>query len=506
MDKMLATVDLGSNSFRLLIAKIQNDGTITPIDQLKETVRFASYLDENNYLIDDAFQKILPVLARFHDRLKEFNKNQVRVVATNTFRVATNSDKFIDIAKETLGFTIEIISGIEEARLIYIGAAHSIFYSNKKRLVIDIGGGSTEFAIGVGFEPNIMESVAIGCIAFTERYFKDGKISESSFNNAIFAASSRIQSMEHFFVGSTWDEVIGTSGTAKSLYDICIENKLAEHITLEALNKIKKIFIKFKKINEIKLNGLKEDRIPIIVGGTAILIAIFEELKISKMSVADGALREGVMYDLVGRITNHDLRELAVKKLKEKTCIDIVQSNRVASFTLNIYNTIINKSKINSNITKNINQEKLKLLQWAGELYEIGLYISHHDYHKHGAYLLANIDMTGFSKHDQLFIADLIRTHRGNLFKAYTVINNTRKYRTKFLLMIFSLRVAVIFYRNRKEIDREAIINIEKIGKHDIKFIIKNDWLLKNPLTDFSLQEEFLEWKKLDFNITLITI
>lgn len=506
MEKMLATVDLGSNSFRLLIAKVHVDGTITPIDQLKETVRFASYLDSNNSLKDDAFQKILPVLARFHDRLKDFHKSQVRVVATNTLRVAINSDKFITIAKETLGFNIEIISGIEEARLIYIGTAHSISYSNKKRLVIDIGGGSTEFAIGVGFEPTVMESVSIGCIAFTERYFNNGKISESNFSTAIFAASSKIQAMEHFFVGSKWDEVIGTSGTAKSLYDICIENNLAEYITLEALHKIKKLLIKSKKINDIKLNGLKEDRIPIIVGGIAILIAIFEELNISRMTVADGALREGVMYDLVGRITNHDLRELAVKKLKQKTCIDIIQSNRVSSLTLDIYTTIINKSKTNNNITKNINQEKLKLLQWASELYEIGLYISHHDYHKHGAYLLANIDMTGFSKHDQLFIADLVRTHRGNLLKAYTVINDARKDRIKFLLMIFSLRVAVIFYRNRKEIDKKALVTIEKIGKNEIKFIIKNDWLLKNPLTDYSLKEEFFEWEKLNFNIELITI
>ena len=270
----LATVDLGSNSFRLLIAKVTDNDTIHPIDQIKETVRLAAGLDHNHILTTESQEIALLALSKFKERLSGFNKNQVRVVATSTLRVAKNSAEFIAKANNVLGFNIEVISGTEEARLIYIGAMHSIAYSQEKRLIIDIGGGSTEFIIGSGYDPQIMESVTIGCVSFSNRFFVNGELSDNNFNNAILAARSKIQAMEHLFAKHDWIEAIGTSGTAKSLYELCISHGYADKITLEGLYKLKKQFIKYKNTSKLDISGLKEDRRPVIVGGAAILIAI----------------------------------------------------------------------------------------------------------------------------------------------------------------------------------------------------------------------------------------
>lgn len=492
---LLATVDLGSNSFRLLIARVGEDGALYPIDQIKETVRLAGGLDSNNCLTKESQLLALEVLSRFSERLVEFDKNQVRVVGTSTLRVAKNAPDFIAIANKTLGFNIEIISGNEEARLIYIGAMHSLAYSEDKRLVVDIGGGSTEFVIGSGYDPQIMESVTMGCVSFSNRYFAHGELSEENFANAVFAARGKIQAMEHLFAKHDWSAAIGTSGSAKALYELCIENSFAEHITLDGLLKLKKLLIKHKSVKNLSLPGLKEDRRPVIPGGLSIMIAIMEELHVENMTIADGSLREGVMYDLLGRKSNQDLRLITVASLKKRYAIDEAQSKYVATAAIYLCKELVGENQFEANY--------LKLLQWAAQLYEIGLSISHNDYHRHGAYILANADMAGFSKPEQSILADLVRSHRGGLVKACESLSVTRKIKMRFFIMMMSLRFAVILTRNRKQLKESAILSFKMISKSGFELVVDDKWLHQNPLTLHSLNEEIDQWKKVGFKIKL---
>ena len=498
-DKVLATVDLGSNSFRLLVAQINEDGALYQIDQIKETVRLAGGLDQSNNLTRESQLLALETLARFGERLAGFNKDQVRVVATSTLRVAQNAEDFIVIANKTLGFNIEIIAGTEEARLIYIGAMHSLSYTTDKRLVIDIGGGSTEFVTGSGYEPQVMESVTMGCVSFSNRYFENGILDENNFSNAIFAARGKIQAMEYLFAKHDWAEAIGTSGTARALYDLCTLNGFSDQITLDSLYKIKKLLIKNKNTRNLSVIGLKDDRSPVIAGGLSIMIAVMEELRIDTMTIADGALREGVMYDLLGRKSSHDLRSNTVASLKKRYSINEKQSKRVATIAMQLHDQLTSLSRTNG--------EQVKLLQWASELYETGLSISHSDYHKHGAYILANADLAGFSKPEQTVLSDLVRSHRGSLNKAIDSLKNKKRAKNKLLLMILALRLSVIFNRNRKDIDGDKII--EMINNPDrengFDLIVDGNWLRQNPLTLYSLNEEITEWKKLDTKIKLVT-
>ena len=494
-NELLATVDLGSNSFRLLIGKIDESGAITTIDQIKETVRLAGGLDDKGYLSKDSQEFALDVLSRFSERLQGFEKSQVRVVATSTLRVAANANDFIALGNKKLGFKIEVISGNEEARLIYIGAVHSLEYTLDKRLIVDIGGGSTEFVIGSGYEPLIMESVTMGCVSYSNRYFALGELNEANFANAIFAARGKIQTMEHLFPEHGWTKAIGTSGTAKSLYELLITYGYAEQITLDGLYKLKDLMIKHKNSKNLDLSGLKEDRKAVIPGGLAIMIAIMEELNVSDMSIGDGALREGVMYDLLGRKSDQDLRFNTVNNLKKLYLIDKEQSKRVANQAIYLCNELNGGGVFESNY--------LKLLEWACELYEIGLSISHNDYHKHGGYILRNANMAGFSQPEQMFIADLVRAHRGSLDKVFISLSKTRKIKTRFLLMMLSLRLSVILNRNRKVIPSNAILKINSSSKKSFEFVVNKDWLNQNPLTLYSLNEEIEQWQKMKFKIVL---
>ncbi len=497
MDKnLLASVDIGSNSFRILIAKLHEDGTLQQIDQLKETVRLAGGLDANNNLTKESQLLALEVLSRFSERLVGFHHDQVRVVATSTLRVAKNAYEFIPIANKILGFDIEVISGVEEARLIYIGAMHSLAYTKDRRLVIDIGGGSTEFIIGSGYDPEIMESVTMGCVSFSKKYFINGEMTEQNFDNAIYAARGKIQTMEHLFVKQKWVASIGTSGTSKSLYDMCIANELADSITLDGMYKLRKILIKNKNSKNFDIPGLKEDRNPVIAGGLAIMIAIFEEFKINEMTIADGSLREGVLYDLIGRTTDKDLRITTVERLQKRVSLDLEQAHRVAKTALMLLRSLVNNNDFDSNY--------YKLMNWAANLYEIGLAISHNDYHKHGAYILDNADLAGFSKPEQSILADLVRSHRGSVVKACESISERRKLRMRFIIMIISLRLSVILNRNRKDLDSDVIKSIKVISKSGMEMIICSKWLQQNPLTYYSLKEEAEQWEKNNITINIV--
>jgi exopolyphosphatase/guanosine-5'-triphosphate,3'-diphosphate pyrophosphatase len=495
-NNLFAAVDLGSNSFHFILAKATDDHHLLPIDRIKETVRLGAGLDKFNNLDETSQLRALNALSRFGELMAGLKQSNVRVVGTSALRVANNANDFLMMANKTLGFNVEIISGQEEARLIYIGVTHSIEYTTDKRLVIDIGGGSTEFIIGSGYDPLVMESVTMGCISFMGQYFSDDKLNNYNFNHSIAEARGRIQTMKHLLVQQQWTSVIGSSGTAKTLYEL-VRSYDFHSITLKALYHLRELLISAKTIKKINLPNLREERIPIIASGLAIMIAIFEELEIDNMEVADGALREGVLYDLLGRSSNHDLRDITVSRLQKNYLIDNKQALRVAN-TASLIITKIENDKIDKNL--------LKLFHWATLLYEIGLSISHNDYHKHGAYILANIDMAGFSKSEQVFMSNLVLGHRGSLVRACRHIEVfDKKTKLYYLLMILSFRLAVIFNRNRLLLSSKLNLNIIRIRNNHFQLIVQKEWLRNNTLTDHSLQEEIMQWNKIDVNIELVT-
>ncbi len=491
--KMFATVDLGSNSFRLQICR-EYDGQLQVVDSIKEMVRFAAGLDENKNIIPIAAERALSCLAKFGERLRDFPEEQVRTVATNTFRVARNIDDFLPAAEKALGFPIEVIAGREEARLIYLGVKHTLPPSNKNMLVIDIGGGSTEFVIGNELQPDITESLNLGCVSYSLKYFPTQKINSEQFNNAIHAARSEIQRIAPFLKEHGWDFAMGTSGTARSIRDIITnQNEDADTITLAKMREIAQHIIASGGVRKAKLVGLKADRIEVFTGGLAVMIAAFEELDIQSMSVTDAALRDGVLYDLIGRGLDNDMRAETVTQFQERYHTDTEQAKRVEDIALQCLTGL--QDQFNAEDFKEWSQ----FLRWAARLHEIGLSIAHTGYHKHSAYIIEHADMPGFSKQEQVLLSKIILGHRGDTKKLLDI-----QHKNNYLMAILSLRIAALFCRGRKEINfpENTTLKFNAARKKCI-LTINGSWLDENPLTASALILESAQWNKIGQILTV---
>ena len=498
---LVAAVDLGSNSFRMLVAQVVHtpSGTqLRPIDTLRESVRLAAGLTDNKLLGNDAYQRGLTAIRRFGERIRGFDPSKVRAVATNTLRVAKNAPSFVRGAEEALGFPIEIIAGVEEARLIYIGAAHEVSAVHGNRLVVDIGGGSTELIIGKGYEPKLMESLYIGCVSHSLRFFPKGNIDAHAFKEAELAARREIQVIAGAYLKSGWKQVIGSSGTARALADLISENnfngQLDEGLTMgrvngssglitrDGLRAMKKHLLKYEHINDVELLGLKDDRRSVWPGGLAIMIAVFDELGIDSMEVTDAALRIGVLYDLLGRSQHDDMRFVTVEQFMQRYSVDREQAKRVGQHAADFL-AQLPKPDAESR------SDNIALLQWAANLHEIGLSISHNGYHKHSAYIAGNADMPGFSKNDQARLAALLIGHTGKLGK---LANNPS---FKDWRMLFCLRLAQALCRGRSDVNFPKV----KVSEQDGSYLVSlsKEWAKEHPLTEFSLQKEAAEWERI---------
>jgi exopolyphosphatase/guanosine-5'-triphosphate,3'-diphosphate pyrophosphatase len=484
---LIAAVDLGSNSFRLQVARVV-DEQVYPLDGLKDTVRFAAALDKEERLDERGQERALQALARFGERLRGMPREHVRAVATNTLRVARNAADFLPRAEAALGFPIEVIAGREEARLIYIGAAHSLPAGKERRLVVDIGGGSTEFIIGQHYKPLRTESLLMGCVSFSLRYFPGGKITRQALRDAEFAARAELQGIAHEFGRDHWQVAIGTSGTARSLSDIMELNDLSGGgITLDGLERLRAIMLKAGQIDAIQLNGLRADRRPVLPGGFAIMAAVFAELGVQKMNITLGALRDGVLYDLIGRQQDRDLRDVTVEQFKRRYHVDMGQQARVAKLAEAFYR------QLSTSMSLDLDGE-LGHLIWAARLHEIGLSISHASYHKHSAYILQYADMPGFSSHEQARLALLVLSHRGGLKKIGALPQ------AKWA-KVLALRLAVLCCRSRSE---QAAPPLE-LQAHRNGFAVNapDDWLAANPLTHTALIQEATEWRDIGVPLAL---
>jgi exopolyphosphatase/guanosine-5'-triphosphate,3'-diphosphate pyrophosphatase len=497
---LVAAVDLGSNSFRMLVAQVVNtpSGTqLRPIDTLRETVRLAAGLTDNKLLGNDAYQRGLSAIRRFGERIRGFDPSKVRAVATNTLRVAKNAQNFVNDAQDALGFPIEVIAGVEEARLIYIGAAHEVSAVQGNRLVVDIGGGSTELIIGKGYEPKLMESLYIGCVSHSMRFFPRGNIDAHAFKEAELAARREIQVIAGNYLKSGWKQVIGSSGTARALADIIAENNFNGQgdgltmgrvntgsglITREGLRAMKKHLLKYEHVNDIQLGGLKDERRGVWPGGLAIMLAVFDELGIESMEVTDAALRVGVLYDLLGRSQHHDMRYVTVEQFMQRYTVDRDQATRVGNLAAEFLDQLPKPDSESR-------AENIALLQWAANLHEIGLSISHNGYHKHSAYIAGNADMPGFSKNDQARLAALLIGHAGKLGKLAT---NAGFHDWR---MLFCLRLAQVLCRGRSDANLPKV----KVSEDDGSYLVSlsREWADAHPLTEFSLQKEAAEWERI---------
>lgn len=486
LSDVLVTVDLGSNSFRLQVCRNER-GQLFVLDSLKEMVRLGAGLDENKFLTQEAQEQALVCLEKFGERIRDFQKQQVRVVATNTFRVAKNSAQFIAKAEKALGFPIEVIAGREEARLIYLGVAHTLPDTGEKRLVVDIGGGSTEFIIGEGLKAKVTESLPLGCVSYSLRFFADGNVNKNNFQAAVMAARAEIQCVAPAIMAEGWQVAVGASGSARSIRDVFeAENDDWTLITLPLMHKVAKEIITAGSVKKAKLSGLKADRAEVFLGGLTVMTAVFEELHIDSMSVTDAALRDGVLYDLLGRQLSKDIRDATVTRFKQRYHIDVPQTFRVNKLA-----TLFLQSLNVADTT--YGEPWFKSIEWAAKLHEIGLTISHAAYHKHSAYIIANADMPGFSRKEQQKLSLLILGHRGDLKKMQDVIPDER-----YWLPILALRLAVLLCRGRKEVQLPKDFCLT-LSKKKVKLLIDHTWLKKNPLTASALSQEELQWRKIGY-------
>lgn len=491
----LAAVDLGSNSFHLQVARVV-DKQLYPLDSLKEMVRLAAGLAADRKLDEASQTRALNCLKRFSERLRGFPIHAVRVVGTNSLRVAKNAAEFLGKAEAELGFPIEIIAGLEEARLIYLGVAHSLPASDNNRLIIDIGGGSTEFIIGARLEPNKLESLYMGCVSHSLRFFPDGKITKGAMKRAELAAQTEIQSITTEFSATQWQEAYGSSGTARALGRILRLNNYGdsnktEGITLEGLEKFREYLLKVGDTKKLAIAGLYPDRAPVIAGGFAILFAAFKALGIQRMLLTTGALRQGVLYDMLGRFHNEDMREVSVQQFMQRYRVDSAQAARIESLSLTF-----GKQLLANNPDEETVEDALRLLSWAARLHEVGISVAHSGYHKHSAYILGNADIPGFSKMEQAQLSQLVLAHQGSLTKVSDFLANPIN-----LAQSIALRLAAIFYRSRMSIKLPRLKIYADDGVCELS--ISQAWLEYNPLTETLLRAEVDAWAALKIHFRI---
>ena len=476
----LAAVDLGSNSFRLEVARVAGD-QLYPLDSLKETVRLAGGLGADKMLDEATQARALACLHRFGERLRGLSPEAIRCVGTSTLRVARNAEEFIPKAEIALGHPIEIVAGREEARLIYLGVAHSLAASPDRRLVVDIGGGSTELIIGHGLKSHERESLHMGCVNYSGRFFPGGKVDKASLKAAEMSARVEVERIARGFSPDNWQQAVGSSGTARALREILEQNGWsARGISADGLAQLRSQMIKAGHVDALELAGLSRDRRPVIAGGFAIMAGVFAELGIEQMDVAETAMREGILYDLLGRFHKQDMREATVEEFMRRYHIDTQQAARIKRVALKLLAAGGGGS-----------ENDVRFLDWVARLHEIGLSVSHSGYHRHSGYILENADMPGFSRTEQARLALLARAQRGALLKvpefpAGEVLDDDR-------LLVWVLRQAVILCRSRSE-PRLPEVKVEATAKR-FHLGLPEGWLARRPLTQRALEEETSHWQ-----------
>jgi exopolyphosphatase/guanosine-5'-triphosphate,3'-diphosphate pyrophosphatase len=483
--EILAAVDLGSNSFHMVVAR-HSHGQLIILDRLRDSVRLAAGLDERGRLSREATDRALIALSRFGQRLKDMRATSVRVVGTNTLRKAQRTSGFMERAAELLGHPIEIVSGIEEARLIYAGVSQTMPLESSRRLVIDIGGGSTECIIGEGHHPIMLESLYLGCVAVSDKYFPNQRFSLKKFERAVVECEIELEPIEKPFRDLGWQTSVGASGSVKAIWDVIRElQPNALGITDKGLDAIIERLSTVGSISKAGFASLSEERWPVFCGGLAILKALFNAFKIDVLRVADGALREGLLYDLLGRYSNEDARERTVQSMMTRFHVDVSQATRVSDTVLQLWSQV----KVAWGIDVSIAQQ---ILSWGARLHEIGLDISHNSHHKHAAYLLEHADMPGFPREEKMLLACVVGSHRRKLLLS-RVDELMPPWHVKSLYLMVLLRLAVLLHRGRSSVPLPRVRLTPAGSGMAVRF--PRGWLKQHALTraDLEVETQFLK-------------
>lgn len=491
MTTRLAALDLGSNSFRLEIGRVEDDDIVTEA-YFKEGVRIAAGLDKNGALTPATQEKALETLSRFAEQIKGFAPEHVRAVGTQTLRIASNREEFIEKASDVLGYPIEIIPGQEEARLVFLGCSHRLPPSAMRRFVVDIGGGSTELVIGTRHDVSRCESFHVGCVALMLEFFPDGKLTEERFEEAKLCAMAELNEARARYAPELWDRAYGSSGTMEAVLGIAralgltLEN---DCLTATALREIRKRLIAWGHIDNIEINDLHQSRREVIAGGLAVLEGVFDVFDVKAMHFSPGALRAGLLFEQLDRLRGYDLREKSVRRLLEVSGIDSVRAHCVADLARQLLQS-----------SGSVNQEVLKRLTWAALLHQAGTLISHNRFHRLGAYIVNHFDLQGFSLQDRDWVSSLVLGHRGRLYKVQDRLDNHH-----WLLSLAALRLAVLFYHS---IEGQGMPKCKLTAQHHQLRLEMADstWLKSHPLTHFLLKQEVKAWKAVQYEFDLKNI
>lgn len=486
--EVIAAVDLGSNSFHMIVARPVH-GRLLILDQMREMVQLASGLDANHCLDARTQRRALACLRRFGQRLRDMPAGSVRAVGTNTLRQATNAQRFLQRAEPALGHPIEIVGGQEEARLIYLGVASTVAVDAGRRLVIDVGGGSTECIVGRGLEPLEMESLGVGCVGLSRAYFPQGRISRAAFVEAELAAGLEFQAIEQKFRALGWQTAIGASGTVKAAGELARLLGEKGGITGSGLAAIRERLIHAKSVRRLKNLGLRPERAAVLPGGIAVLMAAFEALGIAHLEVSEGALREGVLYDLLGRMHHDDIRERTITALCEDYRVDQIHARRVEATARGLLAQVAERWGIGA--------EGALRLGWASRLHELGLAISHSQYHRHGAYVLRHADLPGFSRSDQEWLAALVGAHRRRFPEGgFDSLPDPQQ----ALRLAILLRLAVLLHRARAPGTPTVGLTVTD---RSITLAWPKRWLSAHPLTKADLAQEAIYLRAVGIRLRL---
>lgn len=475
----IAAVDLGSNSFHMMVAE-EFQGEIRTLERRGEKVQLAAGLDAASNLSEEAMDRGIACLAEFGQRLQNMDPARVVVFATNALRAARNRQVFINRAEVVLGYPVEVIAGREEARLIYLGVAHTQADAGGRRIVVDIGGGSTEFIIGERFEPHALESLHMGCVSYTKRFFPEGNITRKHFRQAVESAQQELMNIRAQYMNLGWKTEIGSSGTIRAVEQAIIANGWGdEGITQNGLDQVIEHCLEYNTINDVDIDGVKPDRQQVFIGGLAILTAVFKSFNIKRMVYSDGALREGALWDLVGRSSHEDVRERTLASMQERFYVDCEQAQRVEKTALALFQQVCDDIGAKS--------ESKHWLSWAARVHEIGLSISHSGFHKHGAYLLQHSDMLGFTRQGQLLLALLVRNHRRKMHPSDLDLLPVRQQNIA-LWLVRILRLSVVINHSREAY--EVPVPRLYLSGGDLRVEFPKGWIEEHPLTMKDLVEE----------------
>ncbi|GAB4328235.1 MAG: exopolyphosphatase [Candidatus Zixiibacteriota bacterium] len=488
----VAAVDLGSNSFHLLVARFV-DGQIHVLDRLRQRILLGAGLDQEQNLTDEVQERALECLRLFGQHLEHMPSRLVRAVGTNALRLANNAPEFLARARQALGHPIEVISGPEEARLVYLGVAHSLAAVSGRRLVIDIGGGSTEMILGEKYEPIRADSLYIGCVSHSLRYFPNGRIRKSDFEKAEIQARLEFNTIERHYRDYGWDECIGSSGTVLTINQVLRENGWSKRgITMKGLRKLRKALIEAGSVDKLTLAGMPPERGPIFPGGVAILIAAFDRLGIERMVSSEGALREGLIFDLIGRFEHEDIRDHTIRRFAQRYQVDAEQAARIERTGITLLRQVANAWNLDL-------EESTRYLGWASRLLEIGLSLSFRGYQKHGAYIIENADMPGFSQEDQRFLAAVVMGHRRKISAAFFRQLPPEKSQLAMKLCLL-LRLAVRLHRSRSP---EPLPKFSlSVSDKSLQLAFPEGWLDHHPLTLADLEDERERLQAVGFELT----